>query len=633
MRNLSIPDDSRILMMYKRIIAYINLLLLFTCTSSFAGWPGDCTYLQIDLDEMSGYIATNSYDYSIDTARTWIDSDGNVKSSYDVTVPPGGKYYVRLIVKNWWWEDGSWHQVGQIFYGSHKYPVDMNSGDPRTTEPDGCLPPCYDEYQLKVLECGSEGQVENWDDQTCTGNCFCEETPDDDLNTATYKQMKAFCSGSGKGLQFYDTLTCTGDCKSCDEEFAQKRSECYSLGMDINKEPVNSESCEYECKETCDQEIDLLENLCGFWGVNLGTWDYENCTGECNQSCDSQYEELVEKCGIAGVASFNNEDCTGNCKDCDWLRKDCERKCAGRNSETECNMATSTTGKIIGIDYDKCECTSPVEEWGDVAPVQAQAQTQNYAFGAPGSNGGSVTQMPDGSLKETLANGNELIFAKNGKSVTAIDKANGMKYTKTLNPDGSVTYVTQDSDGNIVMRLEKPQSDGSIKVTTTSGVDLNSDNPELSPEYVSVGESTTHYEAGTTNVDIAGNPQITDDPETKPDPEPMPETIPKDETERKPLSASVSMDGLTNAAGRFKTAFVAFDAIDTFKEIWPSETNNAPVITFNLPTIEVWGSDMGGQTFTMDMEPLNPLATCFRWGLAIILIGISIWSIIKMYTR
>jgi len=367
-----------------------------------------------------------------------------------------------------------------------------------------CLPTCGDAYDMKVADCGGSQYLKTWDMGTCKGTCYCEEIPDN-KQTPTYRQLEGFCSGSGGGIKTYNKELCEGDCKSCDEEFAEQQAICLQAGTDINRNSPNAENCVYNCLPNCQDEYDAQETACGFWGVDMSKWNEETCSGPCKSNCENKYAEFESKCGIAGVATWDDGTCSGTCKDCDWSAKDCTAKCAGQKKDSvdHCTQNTNSSGVINVIEYGNCECNEPSEPWGDTVKGGEPGTVDPSPFGVAGQAGGTVEVNPDGSKTETLTNGTKITYSKDGQVVQA-KTTDGRTLTKRKE-NGVVTNTIVDSEGNVRIQVLEKTDDGQIKETITNGDNINSGNPELSPQIILGDSVVTYYPDSTTpKTDIGG---------------------------------------------------------------------------------------------------------------------------------
>jgi hypothetical protein len=479
---------------------------------------------------------------------------------------------------------------------------------------------CSDDYALKVDECGGVDFLENWDDQTCTGNCYCEETPTDNPESVTYSQAQDFCSGSGMGVNTYDKDTCTVDCNSCDEEYSAKQLECIQQGTDINPNPVNSSTCEYECKPHCTTEWDELTELCGVQGIDTDTWDDNTCTGSCNNDCTEPYDELIDECGIAGIASFNNQTCEGSCKGCEYEQADCDRKCGGFGEQT-CNEIRGNAGNIISLNIGSCECADPEDTWGGVGDT---IQSEGYAFGDPGQAGGTITNNPDGTVTETLNDGSELHYSADGKSIRGV-LPSGKQIEKSVGEDENgayVQYITIDEEGYArIKKVYEPDPEtGESRVEETSAIDLNHDNPELSENLGTYGETEVSYISGDTWDGLGG--ALVDRPVSEPEPEPEPEP---EEIAYTSDGSTIDITPITSAVSNLGEKFPVSALVNVVGVLdLLTAQGQAPTFTLNF---------LQFGTVDVDLSIFDPIATACRWLFMIALIMGVVFLIIKQWSN
>lgn len=468
---------------------------------------------------------------------------------------------------------------------------------------------CTDQYTLKVMECGSAEMIENWDPATCTGNCYCEETPTDNPNTYTYKTLEDFCGGPGH-VKYYSTESCNGECEGCDAEYQAAITRCAEDGgKDVNPVPTDAAKCEYECVNNCETELTAIAENCGFWGIDKNTINLETCTADCNQDCSGQYDALTDKCGILGIASFDNSSCTGKCKDCDYWANDCSDKCGGYG-DAVCTQAVSN-GMFLGIEIGACTCKPPDE----VIPSSMTA-TEGEPFGVPGTLGGDLTYNPDGTVTETLSNGTKITYSADSKSITVVGE-NGQTTTAEQNEDGSITYGTTSDGEHWKFKTVVKDSSGNVtEVTEWEATDVNADNPELDANLVVVpgSETTTVY----TTPNNSGIPTTTTEDTNDDDTTTYP-SLPSDESEPADYT-TVDWTGVQNAFSTIGDK-IPISAILTKINPFGSVSTDAPTLSYNVPTVTVMGHEwyvLGTDRLEWDLDPLDPIVTLLRWGLAIL---------------
>lgn len=500
---------------------------------------------------------------------------------------------------------------------------DGSEWNPTTGE---CESSCGDKQALKEYECGGSGQLASWDEDTCTGLCLCEESPDDP-NTHTWKQMIAFCGGENQ-VDYWTSETCLGQCKGCDDEFQAKEASCAALGLLIDRDSPDKENCVYECVEPdpCTDEFEEKESSCGFWGVNKTTYNWETCEGECNEKeeCQDDYDEFVASCGIAGVYKWDSDSCTGKCKDCEWASDDCQKDCPGTGGISECSQFKSG-GVITGIEYGSCECLAPDEELGSI---------DEEMF--PGSQGGVVVNNPDGSKTETLDNGTVLTYSADGKTVTATDsQGRTIKYTEdTVNI--TETYVSSDGAGSVKTITLEAQPDGSVIETTTISIDRNANNPELGEDLIEISSETRVVPPDEVSNLPNGNDIITT--VTDITGAEIPSVVPSDETGGVNIafgtfagdsveyadsyetdSSSIDWSPITSLGSRISDKLPAQFAHNLVTAFGP-ESNTAPVLYFNLPDVVVMGNTVSQPINELDLSPFNIVAQAMRW-----ILGLIVW--------
>jgi len=80
-----------------------------------------------------------------------------------------------------------------------------------------CSPPCEQEYQAKIQECGGAENIKDWDETTCSGECkTCED-----------KRLEYFvqCENNG-GIPYWDYAACKGDCALPETNAGSPQDDC-----------------------------------------------------------------------------------------------------------------------------------------------------------------------------------------------------------------------------------------------------------------------------------------------------------------------------------------------------------------------------------------------------------------------
>lgn len=475
----------------------------------FNGYP-------MDMDSVAHYIreewrgaaySYHNYNYDIETDQITYDT----KSTFNY-------YHVYNTNYIFQWYDTvqqKWFNSTNLLYGGPWAIEDVNlpsSGPPLQSGSDwtyvdmlwtdvrelGCQEQdCTDEKQLKILECGGEEYLEFWDNTTCSGRCYCEEDPDNP-STSTFKQLSAFC-GSDVKVQSFDKEACTGKCKGCTDEYQQLEAACQSIGESVDLSTWNDETCSGECTQSCDDAFQTLESSCGIAGVNMATWNDSTCQGECNNDCTQEYNDLEDKCGLLGIKDFNSTTCVGSCNDCVERNKSCNDKCTGFVKSYECKDNTNTSGAYNFLEESECICDPASERLGDIS-------SGNDLQGTPGQFGGALTNNPDGSITETLDNGDSVTYSADGKGIEVV-LADGTRLSRKDNGDGTVTDTTIKGDGTYQITMY-PKDDPEKEIKSEQGKLppelVYSYNPTFndSSSSIIVGDTTIR---GDTSVKIGGS--------------------------------------------------------------------------------------------------------------------------------
>jgi len=565
---------------------------------------------------------------------------GSVSRVYDPVDTPYGEWNITTRVTFHWSDGSETYVTGGVSRAAKDWYI-VTTGD--------CEPPpdCSEQFEDLKYECGGESLIENFNEQTCEGNCYCDERPVDNPSTNTYAQLAAFCGGR-QFVKHFDSQSCYGSCKGCDEEYEAAVIRCAQQGFAVDLNSPNADECVYDCLgEPCQEDYEALEKGCGFWGVGEYNWD--TCEGECAEKCNqTTYDDFVEGCGVAGVAYWNNETCSGKCNSCDEIRKTCDKSCPSGFGNLDCTVKKEG-GKITYLNYSDCECMDPA----DVLPPPEDPATgeptgegedyegNTYYNGVPGSHGGTVVKNPNGSYTETVANGEQIVYDADGKTVTGYTH-NGQTLISTLNDDGSITYTGTDGEGNYQEVTVTDNGDGTTTTFIENGTDLNWNNPELEPNHVSTSVTTTTTENTTTiggdEVAGGGDGEITiPGGEVGGEPEEPEEPIEANITELYPSNQTyaygerVNTTGWTSAKANWATKNPSAIFANTVTPIIETMRKAPEVPVFEVPLIG-GSSILPDYSVKIDLSYFDMIIPVFKFflGLSMLLITIrnipNIWA-------
>lgn len=502
----------------------------------------------------------------------------------------------------------------------------------QTTCTGTCLPQCENELVALTVQCGGSQYIENFDSNTCEGNCFCDETPNNP-NTHTYIQVRDFCGGASK-VKVYDKNQCVGECKGCDQEYQTKEAECASQGLKINRTPVNESLCEYECEKDCSSEYQALEQQCGIVGIS--SFDNETCTGNCKQDCTDEFRAKETECGIAGIGKWSDDTCTGTCRDCEYYAKQCEKRCAGTFATSECSDGRAN-GRIVAIDIGPCTCADPREV------VATKTGTTDSEIPEPGSQGGTVETLPNGDKIETLPDGTKIKYSADGKSVT-VEVGEGKTIEKRIGENGEVKYSAIDESGRKYEIVDVPQEDGTILRKRTTYANANINNPELEPNWIETDTETEIVRAPDKDLDGNEIPGTGTTPTTPGEPTEkridgivatsgstgvsIPDfsknyegiTVPvKPERREMELAQALRQDEF-RAVGQSMAAKMPTAMFENIVHMFGTESNEAPVINIRFPSVNIMGKNMEVIPLVLDLSPLDIVAKAVRWLLGILMV-------------
>lgn len=240
--------------MYFRI-TYIILFFVFVFTHfSYAGYPGDCTYVRL-----KAYSVTNG----MNGRPTWgVDASGIITYGAVEYVPSGMTLYYA-DVESYYKENGVWILQNQA-YGMLYQSLGPYDGTVQPQVANLPCPLCQLERQNKVAECGSEENIAFWSDVTCTGECKCDvnnvDPPPCDLANAFFDSdaCQYICNGCEKtaeeiaaecptGLYWFDNVKCIAKCKDCSTLLQSCIDKCGVNGM---------------LRQTCTQTGSEITSVC-----------------------------------------------------------------------------------------------------------------------------------------------------------------------------------------------------------------------------------------------------------------------------------------------------------------------------------------------------------------------------------
>lgn len=598
-----------------KILKLTILCILLCFPSHIYSMTTECQVVSIG-PETSYYANTLAYSESEINVSIWAGLSLN--SSVKVTTADS---YYRTFQTAYYY-NGAWSSIGNFSIGRFAAGVEPTFTQGFTEDgstlivagypmelPEDCdsFPPdCGDAKELKIYECGGVEHFdpESWDSETCTGKCICE----DGLGV-TYQQIKEFCEGNKNTSFIHNASECTGECSGdCSYEYSSLERECGLQGIAT----WDQDNCSGTCNNNCSDEYTILETECGISGVNQSTYNYENCTGECRTDCTTQYNELEQECGILGIAWFDDDLCSGLCKDCSYEQKECSKDCSGFIKDFECSDLTNSSNEFIGISVGDCVCVAAVDRYLSLGDAEGNISS-DYA----GYFGGTVTQNADGSKTETLDNGSTVDYIN-----ASVDRPRGSILYKSHNGSLQEHYTTADGDEVVIAYDEETgvatetiteSIDGSEIVTTTVLEDY-------SPSGGTVGNASN-------DITITPDPEFSIPEETGEVVEPEEEYIP--EGDPLDIAGRINFAPLVAAASQFtnKYPFAIVDNLTTLVQ----KINVSPVTP--SWTIDLIPAKYGGSPIDMNLSAFDGVAELIRWFLALGLWAAAIWACIKIWTR